>query len=64
MVKIGVTIVCAGRSTLQYLRLISLGPELVIGGHITLDGNHWAICDSDVGFVAAVTCGILNRLKG
>ena len=37
------------------------GPELVIGGHITLDVNHRVICGSDAGFVAAVTCCILNR---
>ena len=45
---------CPGRSALQYLRL-TLGPELVIRGHITLDGNNQIICVGDVGLLSVAT---------
>ena len=70
MVKIGVTIVYTGRSTFivrtTYKCLYNwrasvasepLGSELVIGGHITLGGNHRTICGSDVGlFLLLLPC--------
>ena len=31
------------------------GPQLVIGGHITLEGNHQIICVGDVGLLSTVT---------
>ena len=63
MVIGSITIVCPGRSTLQYLRLNvynlrasePLGPEFVIGGHITLDGNRQTIYVGDVGLPSAAT---------
>ena len=63
MVINGITIVYVGRGILQYLRL-TLGPGLVIGGHITLDRNHWIICGGDVGLLLLLLGCILNRLKG